>query len=221
MKPVESFKLQSSPKGPVIGPLIIAGILINEEDSARLKTMGAKDSKLLIHKKRVALSKQILRIAKNHRVLVIYPDEIDRAVNGHDGLNLNWLEARKTAEIINYLKPDKAIIDCPSPNARAYTNYLRKFINNQNIELIVEHKADRNFYAVSAASILAKVTREEEVEKIEKKIGQKIGTGYMSNPQCQKFVKENFDKHSELFRKSWIPYKKQIEQKEQKKLGEY
>ncbi|MBS3066174.1 hypothetical protein J4229_03970 [Candidatus Pacearchaeota archaeon] len=89
------------------------------------------------------------------------------------------------------------------------------------MELIVEHKADKNHYVVSAASILAKVAREEEVEKIEKKIGQKIGTGYMSNPQCQKFVKENFDKYPKLFRKSWIPYKKQIEEKEQKKLNQY
>ena len=183
--------------------------------------MGVKDSKLLIQKKRIALSKQILKVTKNHKVLVIPPDEIDHAVNGHDGLNLNWLEARKTAEILNYLKPDKAIVDCPSPNIKAYTNYLRRFLNNQNTELVVEHKADRNFYVVSAASIIAKVTREEEVEKIEKKIGQKIGTGYMSNPQCQGFVKENFDKHPGLFRKSWMPYKKQVEEKEQKKLDEY
>lgn len=213
--------IDESGRGPIVGPLIIVGILINEEDSARLKTMGAKDSKLLIHKKRVALSKQILKIAKNHKIIIVQPEEIDNAVHGHDGLNLNWLEARKTAEIINYLRPDKAIIDCPSPNIKSYTNYLRKFLNNPSIELVVEHKADKNFYAVSAASIIAKVARENEVKKIEKKIGQKIGTGYMSNLQCQKFVKENFDKHSELFRKSWMPYKKQVEEKEQKRLNEY
>ena len=208
-------------RGPIVGPLIIAGVLINEEDSARLKTMGAKDSKLLIHKKRIQLSKEILKIAKNHKLLIVQPDEIDNAVHGHDGLNLNWLEARKTAEIINYLKPDKAIVDCPSPNIKSYTVYLRKFLNNPDMEMVLEHKADENFYVVSAASIIAKVAREQEVEKIEKKIGQKIGTGYMSNHQCQEFVKKNFDKHPELFRKSWIPYKKQVEEKEQKKLNEY
>ena len=208
-------------KGPVIGPLIIVGILVNEEDSARLKTLGAKDSKLLMHKKRIALAKQILKIVKSHKIITIQPDEIDHAVYGHDGLNLNWLEARKTAEILNYLRPDKAIIDCPSPNIGAYTNYLKKFLNNSNMELIVEHKADKNHVVVSAASIIAKVIREEEVEKIEKKLGQKIGTGYMSNLQCQEFVKKNFDRHPEFFRKSWMPYKRQVEEKEQKKLSEY
>ena len=207
-------------RGPIVGPLIIAGILINEEDSAKLKTIGTKDSKLLTHKKRIALAKQILKIIKNQKIILVQPNEIDNAVQGHDGLNLNWLEARKTAEIINHLRPDKAIIDCPSPNIKAYSNYLKKFINNQNIEIIVEHKAEK-YEPVAAASIIAKVAREDEVEKIEKKIGQKIGTGYMSNHQCQEFVKKNFDKHPELFRKSWIPYKKQVEEKEQKKLNEY
>src|SRR3989344_6702844 len=90
-------------RGPIIGPLIIVGILINEEDSAKLKTIGTKDSKLLTHKKRIALAKQILKIIKNQKIILVQPNEIDNAVQGHDGLNLNWLEARKTEEIINHL----------------------------------------------------------------------------------------------------------------------
>ena len=169
-------------RGPIVGPLIIAGILINEEDSAKLKTIGTKDSKLLTHKKRIALAKQILKIIKNQKIILVQPNEIDNAVQGHDGLNLNWLEARKTAEIINHLRPDKAIIDCPSPNIKAYSNYLKKFINNQNIEIIVEHKAEK-YEPVAAASIIAKVAREDEVEKIEKKISTST-LNYSENPGC-------------------------------------
>ena len=101
-----------------------------------------------------------------------------------------------------------------------YTNYLKKFIN-QEMELIIEHKADYKYTLVGASSIIAKVEREKEVEEIEKKIGQKIGSGYMSNPQCQKFTKENWEKHPDLFRKSWMPYKKLISGKSQKKLNDY
>lgn len=136
-------------------------------------------------------------------------------------MNLNWLEARKAAEIINYLKPEKVIIDCPSPNISAYTNYLKKYLNNPSIELVIEHKADVHHSVVSAASILAKVAREAEVEKIEKRIGQSIGSGYMSNPICQKFLKENFEKHSDLFRKSWLPYKNHVKEKQQKTMSEF
>lgn len=135
-------------------------------------------------------------------------------------MNLNWLEARKTIEILDKLKPDKAIIDCPSPNIKAYTNYIKSYLRKKDIELIVEHKADVNHVIVSAASILAKVTRDRSIEKIKKEYGD-CGPGYQSNPITQKFIKENFDKYPEIFRKSWMTFKNQVSEKEQKKLGEY
>ena len=56
------------------------------------------------------------------------PKEVDEALES-DSLNLNWLEAIKFAQIINYLKPDKAIVDCPSPNTRAYKEYLMEVMD--------------------------------------------------------------------------------------------
>jgi ribonuclease HII len=213
--------IDESGRGPVIGPLIMAGVLINEEDSARLKSLGVKDSKLLTPEQRLYLEKGIKKIAQAYKVIKVPPKEIDYAVEGHDGLNLNWLEAKKVAEVINTLKPEKAIIDCPSPNLKAYSNYIKKHLDHPDIELVVAHKADRDFFEVGAASVLAKNAREKEVEKIEKQLKQKIGSGYMTNPVCQEFVKKNFDKHPELFRKSWSTFKRQVEAKQQKKLGDY
>ena len=43
-------------------------------------------------------------------------------------LNLNWLEAITTAKIINLLKPEKAILDCPSTNIKAYSDYVKKHL---------------------------------------------------------------------------------------------
>ena len=206
-------------RGPVIGPLVIAGILIGESDLDTIK--DAKDSKLLTHKQRLRLCTKIEQRVSKYKLIVIQPEEIDRAVDGNDGLNLNWLEARKTAEIINHLKPDKAFIDCPSPNIKAYTSYLKEFINNKGVELVVEHKADSSYKIVSAASILAKCKREEEVTKIEKKVGQSIGSGYPSNPICQKFLKENWDKYPDIFRKSWSSYKGVVKKIGQSELGDF
>ncbi len=87
------------------------------------------------------------------------------------------------------------------------------------MELIVDHKAER-FFPVGAASILAKVTRDAEIEKIKAKYGD-VGPGYQSNPITQKFIKENFDKHPEIFRKSWATWKNQDKKKKQKKLDEF
>ena len=207
-------------RGPCIGPLIIAGVLINDESETELRELGVKDSKLLAHKRRCLLYKKIEKIAEAVVVIKIEPEEIDKALESDD-LNLNWLEAHKQAEIINKLNPDKAIIDCPSPNLRAYESYLRKLLKTKDINLVVEHKADVNYISCSAASIAAKCVREEEVEKIEKMVGQSIGSGYSSNPICRKFIKENWDKYQWIFRKSWATWQNHKNIGQHKKLGEF
>ena len=91
----------------------------------------------------------------------------------------------------------------------------------KTIKLIVEHKADQNFICCSSSSIIAKCKREEEVEEIEKFVGQSIGSGYSSNPICQKFLKENFDKYPEFIRKSWSTFKVLDNIKKQKSLQDF
>ena len=213
--------IDESGKGPVIGSLFIVGTLFDEKDLPILKKLGVKDSKLLPHKKRIKLAEEIYKIAKKIKIIQITPEEVDYAVLRNDGLNLNWLEAHKTADIINALNPDKAIIDCPSTNIKKYKAYLLNLLVNKKVELIVDHKADKNFLECGSSSIIAKVMREEEIEKIKKKIGIDFGSGYTSDERTQKFLKENIDKYPEIFRKSWSTYKDNIGSKSQKGLGDF
>ncbi|MBU2639644.1 MAG: ribonuclease HII [Nanoarchaeota archaeon] len=215
------FGADEAGKGSLIGNLYLAGVLIEESKTEDLKSIGAKDSKLLTHKKRIELAKKIKTIVKNFLILEITPEEIDNAILGNNTLNLNWLEGDHIAELINKLSPDKAIIDCPSPNLNAFKNYVQKQLKNKTIELIVGHKMDTKEITVSAASILAKVAREENVKEIEKKVGQSIGSGYPSNPTCQEFLKKNFEKYPEIFRKSWKTYQNNINNNKQKILGDF
>ena len=92
-------------------------------------------------------------------------------------------------------------------------------MKDKKIDVIVSHKAEK-FEIVAAASILAKDRREKEMDKIKKKYGE-TGPGYMSNKITQKFLKENYKKHPEIFRRSWIPYKKLVEEDNNMKLGEF
>jgi len=194
--------------------------MFKEKDIDKLKKLGVKDSKLLTHKKREELRKKIEKIAVKYKIIQVKPKEIDEAIESEDHMNLNWLEAHKTADIINELKPDKAIIDCPSPNIEKYKEYLKNLLKNKDIELIVEHKADLNFLPCAASSIIAKCAREDEMEEIKKKYGN-TGPGYMSNLTTQKFLEENWDKHPEIFRKSWVSWKNHKNKKSQKSLGEF
>jgi len=211
--------VEDAGRGPIIGPMVLAGVSIEEDKITELKAIKVKDSKLLTPKKREELYGKIINIAKNYKIIIVEPKEVDEALES-DSLNLNWLEAIKFAQIINYLKPDKAIVDCPSPNTRAYKEYLMVYLKDKNIDLICEHHADVNYPIVSASSIIAKVTRDREVEKLKKKYGD-FGSGYLADQKTKKFFDENWEKHPEIFRKTWTPYKDNINGKKQRKLGEF
>ena len=208
-------------RGPVIGPLVMCGLLIREEDERELIRLKVRDSKLLTRDVREYLFDKIKDVSQRYKLVVIEPDEIDKAVGKHDGLNLNRLEAQKSAEILNELNPNKAIIDAPSNNIKSYKKYLSRFVKNKDIEIVLEHKADVNYPVVSAASILAKVTRDAEIEKIKKQIGIDFGSGYMTDPKTVEFLKNNFENYPDLFRKSWFPYKDLVNQKFQKSLSDF
>ena len=182
----------------------MCGAVVDDSDIARLKEMGVKDSKLLTPRKREELFEPIKKVVKDYIVLIVEPKEIDEAVNS-ETTNLNQLEAIKTAMILNALKFDKAIVDCPSNNIKSYQEFLEKFLKKE-MNLTLEHNAERNI-PVAAASIIAKVTRDRMIEQMQKKYGA-IGSGYPSDPTTQEFLRNNAKKFPEIFRRSWATYKK-------------
>ena len=207
-------------RGPVLSVMVMCGAMIEESDLPKLVKLKPKDSKLLTREEREELYPKLLSVLKYYKVIIMQSNEIDKAVHGHDGLNLNKLEAKKQAEILNEFNPDKAIIDCPSNNINSYKNYLKKLLKNKKIELVLEHNAER-YPLVAAASIIAKVTGDREVEKLKKQIGIDFGSGYMSDPKTVEFLKNNFEKYPELFRKSWFPYQELVNKKFQKSLSDF
>ncbi|MBI2671617.1 helix-turn-helix domain-containing protein [Candidatus Woesearchaeota archaeon] len=162
------------PKGPVIGPLVMCGVLVDEKDEPKLRKLGVKDSKLLTPKQREFLYPKILKIILGYKIIKLSPEEIDKAVESEE-TNLNWLEAEKTAEIINELKPDKAFVDCPSTNIPAYTNYIKNLLKVET-KLECLHHGESKSICIAAASVLAKVIRDREIEDIKKEVGKDFGS---------------------------------------------
>lgn len=206
-------------RGPVIGPIVMAGVTIEEKDEKNLVRLGVKDSKLLTPAKREELFSRIIAIIKDFRIEIIPPQKIDAALNDPD-LNLNWLEALESAKIIDTLKPDKAILDCPSNNIKAYSDYVKKRLKTK-CRLVCEHKADEKYPSCSAASILAKVTRDKEIQKIKERLGQDIGSGYPSDPITKEFLAKNYSRYPGIFRKTWASYRKFVSEKGQKTLKNF
>jgi len=206
-------------RGPVLGPMILAGVLIEEKDNSILQEWGAKDSKLLTPIKRKQVKGKIINQFKYH-LEQTEPIEIDESDN------LNYLEAIKAAKIINKLTEDlneqvKVIIDCPSINIGSWTEDVQKLIKKPEIvSLLCEHKADTNHPSVSAGSIVAKERREDEVYRLKRELNIDFGSGYPSDPKTKEFIAENFNnpKYKSLIRFSWKTIKKLFEAVDQQKL---
>ncbi len=212
-------------RGPVIGPMFLAGVLLKKEDESFLKSEGVADSKQLLHPVRVKLASLIQDTAVDYKVVAASAEQIDHSINLR--INLNTLEALKSAEIINSLNKGKdrikVIVDCPSVNIRAWRLTLLNYIKNKdNLEVICEHKADVNYPSVSAASILAKVAREDSVSLLKKKYGE-IGSGYPSDPLTIEFLKKNSRrlKDSGIFRKTWATWKSLFPEPSQSALFDF
>jgi len=191
--------------------MILAGVLMSGEQERKLRKENIKDSKMLSNTERFSLSKTIKSNSKDYKIVKTYPKEIDESEN------LNTLEAKKSAEIINLINTGKikqetmkVVVDCPSVNTSAWQRTMEGFIKNlDNLKILCEHKADANHLTVSAASILAKNMREEEVAKIKKEFGE-TGSGYPADPTTKRFLAERGKelKDSGIFRKSWSTWKK-------------
>ena len=210
-------------RGPVVGPMIIAGCLVDKKTEKEFKKLGVKDSKELTPKRREFLAEIVREKAETFEIVCSFPREIDEKLNS--GTNLNHLEALKVAEIINKInkgyKRIKVIIDCPSVSIAPWKDFLKTKIENlSNLEVVCEHKADRNHVSVSAASILAKSMREKEMENIKEVYGRDIGSGYTSDPATIKFLEKNALKHehSGIFRKTWKTWTNAINKISQRKL---
>lgn len=215
--------LDEAGRGPVLGPLVMAALAVKEENTKKLEWMGVKDSKQLSAEVREELFERIREVVEDFRIEMIEPDAIDLSVDGGNS-NLNWLEADTSARMISELDPDVIIVDCPSPNIPAYKNYFASKLSKgvrEKAQLIVEHKADVNYIVAAAASIVAKVIRDRHVEHIKFEIGVDFGSGYMSDPKTQEFLKKHYKTHSHLFRRSWQSYKDVEINAQQKRLGEF
>lgn len=188
-------------RGCVIGPLVLGAVLIEEKEEKALIAIGVKDSKQLSPKKRDDMFKKIEKVSLKTEVQCIAPDIIDTYCNKK---LLNLLEAETAVALIHSLKPDKVYIDAPGKNGTTFLKQITKTLKHK-CELICENKADQNYPVVSAASIMAKVTRDSEIIKLHQDFSP-FGSGYPSDPKTRNFLKtyyKNNKKFPLCARHSW------------------
>jgi len=209
-------------RGCIIGPLVVAGVLVKKENLQVLRQLGVKDSKLLSPKKRKALFNEISRAAEKHYVVKLLPYEIDRAVECKRKLHkLNRLEAQTMTQIINALKPDEVYVDAADVLEERFKQHIQEGLIVK-AKITSRHKADKIYPVVSAASIIAKVERDKEIAALKDAYGD-FGSGYLADKKTLRFLREWMQEHSEYpscVRQSWKTAKQVKNEKDtvQKKL---
>jgi ribonuclease HII len=209
-------------RGPVFGPLVIAGVKF--EDEKTLNYINVKDSKKLTRKRRESLTKLIKEKSIKYEILVIPAKDIDDMRNI---MTLNEIEVKGFIKVIKKLKPKICFVDSVDVNEKRFSKNILSGLNFK-IEIISKHKADDTYPIVSAASIIAKTRRDNEIRlianELEKKINQPIGSGYPADPITQKFIRSwlnIYDKLPPHTRCSWKTAQNLLKEKNFKKLDEY
>ncbi len=214
--------IDESGRGPLLGPLVVAGVLIPTDEP--LKDIGVRDSKQCTPKRREQLAVQINKLATRTEIIVIPAADIDdlRKV-----MTLNEIESDAFSKIVATLHPDVCYVDAADVNEERFgTDILKNLTYKPTI--VSKHKGDSLFPVVSAASIIAKVTRDHHVRLIEqelqKKLSLPLGSGYQADPVTMEFLRQWLRKYGDFpadVRRSWESARTLYQEYKTKKLDEF
>jgi ribonuclease HII len=190
--------------------MCIGGVKIEESRAHVLKVLGVADSKKLTPKKREQLSSQIKKHADSFFILEVSPSQIDEL---RKIMTMNEIMVVCFSKVLEQLKPDIVYVDAADVKAERFgANLLMQYTKTnpdhaKKIKITSEHQADAIYPTVSAASIIAKVRRDELIEELKKEWGLDFGSGYPSDPKTKEFLlnwgKEHSGEFPGIVRQSW------------------
>jgi len=189
----ESFKLRYSGylyagvdevgRGPIAGPVVAAAVILNPDKPIA----GLADSKKLSEKKREQLYEEIINSSLSYAIASASVEEIDQI----NILHASLLAMKRAVEALDPAA-EFALIDgnrCPELKIPS--------------EFVV--KGDSKVACISAASILAKVTRDREMVKLDKcypGYGLAKHKGYPTKAHIDALSKNGLN---EIYRRSFKP----------------
>lgn len=182
-----------SGKGDYFGPLVSAGVYVDEQTSKYLITLGVKDSKELSDSKNLELAIEIARICNGRfAVIEISPEKYnilyEQFKNENKNLNtiLAWGHAKALEEILSKIDCKVAIADQFADESFILSKLQEK---GKRLKLIQMHKAEQHI-AVAAASILARARFLTKLSKLsnEYKINLPKGASQAVIESAKKFV---------------------------------
>lgn len=186
-------------RGPLIGPMVVASVILTMEGRERLSRMGVRDSKRLSRASRERLFPEILKEALSTIVVILQPRDLDRE-------SLNTVEERAVEGILRSIRtilggcPERIYVDLFTTQGRAST------WSSICGTVVAEHRADSRYTPTAAASIVAKTLRDMHIDSLKQVLGD-FGSGYPSDPRTRSWVvarsEEELRSLSPFIRSKW------------------
>ena len=174
-------------RGAIFGPIFSAAIVLTEKNGLTLKRLGVNDSKKLTSKKRKLLLPKILLLSSDYGIGQSSAREIDK-FGIRIATELSMIRALKKLKE----KPSELIIDGPLL-LRQWDGIQRNIVSG-----------DSKFISIASASIVAKVSRDNLMERLDKKYSGYLifkNKGYGTREHLSLIKKNGITK---LHRKSFL-----------------
>jgi ribonuclease HII len=141
-------------RGPVLGPMVVAGVVLKPQAASALTRRGVTDSKDFgagedAHERRSALAEHVFRLAEDVQIEIYDHEKVDRYCD--QGL-LNQLEREAATRIIDRTVPVKRIV---ADGVKVFGLLRQRYAHLRAFDFGEQHHV-----AVAAASIVAKVRRD-------------------------------------------------------------
>lgn len=207
-------------RGPVIGPMVVAGVWISAAEEDELLARNVKDSKKHSPGRREKLAAIIGERFYCYRK-VVRAEDIDSL---RAAMSLNELEAHIFAKIGSQKRADTYYLDSVSTDEVWFGEHFRANLPF-DAAVVSRHEADDIYPVVSAASIVAKVERDRQVaaiaEELEPLLHLPLGSGYPSDARTRQFLKTWMQEYGDVpphTRRSWKTVQKIRDELEQDTL---
>jgi len=201
--PKVTLGIDEAGRGPAIGPLVMGAVALDSKAAAALSRAGLRDSKSYgagedAHEIRCELAIKIREVATFHKTIVVEHHEVDERVARKE---LNVLERELATTMIEAAPSvDRIIAD----GKRMFQPLALRFANFESFD-----NGEAAHAAVAAASVLAKVLRDQCFHAIraryEPEFGEISGGGY-ANAGTRKFIRAFAERYGRLpdeTRRTW------------------
>jgi len=192
-------------RGPVLGPMVVAMVIIEESGTRELVRIGAKDSKCFgsgpaAHKNRCVVARNIRKISRKVSTTAVSPQDIDE-------FGITHAELAAIASLVRRIPKGITGIMYVDANGgmsrKTFLGHLTNHLGHRpSLRLVYKPRAEKRYPVVAAASVVAKVCRDRSVWKL---LGRRDVSGYPNRATAQ-FIRKYFTEHTCLppgTRKSW------------------